>query len=204
MSRFVVLVLGVATLSLAQPRVRFSGSVMAEQMFRQAIAPGLFFVVSPIQSQDSTGFGWRLGVEPAGGSDTFERCVTLPLHGPTPSDILAWQFVTENNEALPAAQLVPFKTRLFRFVLNAADQKRACDELDVAAAGPRTGPDGNETIGTPGYREPPLGTARVVLQNIQLADVGKGKHARFESVSFEAQFEFPDAAKRPALRRKPL
>ena len=204
MSRLVVLVLGVAIAACAQPSVRLIGSVQAEQAFRQAIAPGLFFVVFPIQSKDSTGFGWRMGVEPADGSDSFERCVTLPLHGPTPSDILAWQFVTENNEALPAAQLVPFKTRLFRFVMNTTDQKKACDELEVVAAGPRTAPDGNQSIGTPGYREPPLGTARVLLHSFQLADIGKGKHARLESVSFEAQFEFPAAAKRPALRRKPL
>jgi len=206
MHRSLALALTLAAAAVAQPPVRISGSVQAEQTFRKEIGAGLFFVVAPIKSVDSTGFGWSLGVEPADGSDRFERCVATPLHGPTPSDVLAWEFVTEENENLPEPELAPLKKRVFSYVLNAADQKKACDELDVVAYGrPAIGKDGAESIGTPGYREPPLGTATVTLKTIQMTDVGKGKHARFESLSFEAEFAFPQApAKRPALRRKPL
>ena len=191
---------------LAQPPARISGSVPAEQTFRKEIGSGLFFVVSPIKSVDSTGFGWSLSVEPSDRSDHFERCVATPLHGPTPNEVLAWEFVTGENENLPASELAPLKKRVFPFVLNASDQKKACDELEVVAGGrPAIGKDGAEIIGTPGYKPPPLGTATVTLKSIPLADVGKGKHARFESLGFEAEFVFPQApVKRPTVRRRPL
>jgi hypothetical protein len=175
-----------------QTRVHVEGSVRADQPFRKEIGSGLFLSLVPITSTDSTGFGWQIEVKPGDESDDLMRCVTEPIHGPTPADLLAWQFVTEANEELPDSELSPLKTRRFQFVLNAADQKKVCDELNVVAYGPhQAAKDVTEIIGTPGYKRPALANGRFVIKTIQLSNLGKGNHARFESLTFEAEFELP-------------
>jgi hypothetical protein len=96
--------------------------------------------------------------------------------------------------------LSDLKRREFHFVLTAAGQKKACDELDVIAQGPTTAKDGSMIVGTPGYREPPLGSGRFLIKTIQLSDLGPGKKARLQSLAFEVEIRFPSAVARPAGR----
>ena len=189
---------------LAQTRIHIAGTVRAGDTFRKEIGLGLTLVLTPNDSQDDSGdSGWAIEVQPADQSDNFIRCVILPLHGPTPADILASQFVTEKNEKLPESALSEQKKREFQFTLNSADQKTACDELDaVAYSPPRTAKDGTIVMGTPGYKEPPLGNGTFVIKSVQLSNLGESKHAKLDSLSFEAEIAFPpDRKKRPSKGR---
>ncbi|HYN16216.1 MAG TPA: hypothetical protein VES66_10570 [Terriglobales bacterium] len=176
---------------MAQPLVHIAGTVRAGQVFRKEIGPGLVLVLTPIgdSGEDS---GWTIEVQPLDGSDNFVRCVTLPLHGPTQADVLSTQFVTEDNRKLPEAKLSDVKKREFRFVFNATDQKKACDEMEDEAYGkPKTAPDGTVIIGNPGYEEPPLGSGSFLVKTVQLSNLGPGKHARLDSLSFEVEIALP-------------
>jgi len=182
---------------MAQLDAHIAGTARAGQVFRKEIGPGLFLVLTPIP--DSGGdSGWTIEVQPPDGSDNFVRCVTLPLHGPTQADVLATQFVTEDNRKLPEAKLSDVKKREFQFALNAADQKKACDEMEAEAYGaPTTAPDGSTIIGNPGYKEPPLGSGSFFIKTAQLSDLGPGKHARLDFLSFEAKITLPASKNRP-------
>lgn len=176
---------------MAQPRVHIAGTVRAGQVFRREIGSGLVLVLTPIgdSGEDSS---WTIEVQPLDGSDNFVRCVTLPLHGPTQADVLATQFVTEDNRKLPEAKLSDVKKREFQFVLNATDQKKACDEMEEEANGkPRTAPDGTVIIGNPGYEEPPLGSGSFLIKTVQLSNLGPGRYARLDSLSFEVEIALP-------------
>ena len=183
---------------MAQLDAHIAGTDRAGQVFRKEIGPGLFLVLTPIP--DSGGdSGWTIEVQPPDGSDNFVRCVTLPLHGPTQADILATQFVTEDNVKLPDAELSDVKKREFQFVVNAAAQKKACAEMEDEAYGkPKTPPDGTVIIGNPGYQEPPLGSGSFVIKTVQLSNLGPGKHARLDSLSFEFEIALPVTSKNPA------
>jgi hypothetical protein len=173
---------------MAQPRVHIAGTVRAGQVFRKEIGSGLALVLTP----DGEGSGWTIEVQPLDGSDNFVRCVTLPLHGPTQADVLATQFVTEDNRKLPEAKLSDVKKREFQFVLNASDQKKACDEMGEEAYGkPKTAPDGTVISGNPGYEEPLLGSGSFLVKTVQLSNLGPGQHARLESLSFEVEIVLP-------------
>ena len=180
---------------MAQPPVHIAGTVRAGQVFRKEIVSGLVLVLTPI-GEDS---GWTIEVQPPDGSDNFIRCVTLPLHGPTQADVLATQFVTEDNRKLPEAKLSNVKKREFQFVLNATDQKKACAEMEEEAYGqPKTAPDGTVIIGNPGYEEPPLGSGSFLIKTAQLSNLGPGKQARLDSLSFEAEITLPARKNRPS------
>ena len=179
---------------MTQPRLQIAGTVHAERAFHKEIGSGLALVLTP--NGDS---GWTIEVQPLDGSDNFVRCVTLPLHGPTQADVLATQFVTEDNVKLPDAELSDVKKREFQFVVNAADQKKACAEMEDEAYGkPKTPPDGTVIIGNPGYQEPPLGSGSFVIKTVQLSNLGPGKHARLDSLSFEFEIALPVTSKNPA------
>jgi hypothetical protein len=182
---------------LAQSRIHIAGTVRAGETFRKEIGLGLTLVLTPNDSQDAGGdSGWSIEVQPADQSDNFIRCVILLLHGPTPADILASQFVTEENEKHPESALSEQKERQFQFVLNSAGQKKACDELDaVAYSPPKTAKDGAMIMGTPGYKEPSLGSGTFVIKSVPLSYLGKSKDAKLESLSFEAEIAFPPAKK---------
>ena len=180
---------------MAQPPVHVAGTVRAGQVFRKEIGSGLILVLTPLD-EDS---GWTIEVQPPDGSDNFVRCVTLPLHGPTQADVQATQFVTEDNRKLPETKLSDVKKREFQFVLNATDQKKACAEMEEEAYGqPKTAPDGTVIIGNPGYEEPPLGTGSFVIKAVQLSNLGPGKQARLDSLSFEAEITLPARKNRPS------
>ena len=185
---------------LAQQRFHVAGTLRAGEAFRKDIGRGLILVLTPNDGLDS---GWTIEVQPADKSDDFMRCVTLPIHGPTQADILASQFVDDQNEKLPEPALAEQKKRELQFVLNAADQKKACDELDVIAYGPqKTGKDGTVIIGTPGYKGPPLGGVTLLIPSVQLSNLGKGKQARLDSMSFEADLTFPTSRDQGRETRK--
>jgi len=174
-----------------EPRVHIAGTVRAGEVFRRAIGSGLVLVLAPVpdSGEDS---GWTIEIRPVDGSDDFVRCVTLPLHGPTQADLLITQFVGPNNERLPESQLSDVKKREFQFVLNAADQKKACEEMEAEAYGsPKTAPDGTVIIGNPDYNEPPLGSGSFVIKTARLSNLGAGKHAKLDSLSFEVEITLP-------------
>jgi hypothetical protein len=183
---------------MAGPPIRFEGSVRAGESFRKEIGSGLVFVLS---GEDDGGSGWSIEVRPRDDSDNFVRCVILPLHGPTPADIMPSQFVTEENEELPAADAAAVKTRQFQFVLNPADQKNACGELDAVAYGPaKTASGGTVILGTPGYRSPPLGEGIFQVKALELSDVGRGGQAVFKSMSFSVELRVPSSRRSRAAR----
>jgi hypothetical protein len=187
---------------MAQPRVHIAGTVRAGQAFRKEIGSGLALVLTPIadSGEDS---GWTIEIQPLDGSDNFVRCVTLPLHGPTQADILATQFATGDNRKLPEAELSDVKKREFQFVLNATDQKKACDEMAEEAYGkPKTAPDGAVIIGNPGYEEAPLGSGSFLIRTVQLSDLGPGKHARLDSLSFGVEIALPAGKNRSSLDQR--
>ena len=189
-----------ALLVIAQPRLHVAGTLRAGEAFRKDIGRGLILVLTPNDGLDS---GWTIEVQPADKSDDFMRCVTLPIHGPTQAHILASQFVDDENEKLPEPALAEQKKRELQFVLNAADQKKACDELDVIAYGPqKTGKDGTVIIGTAGYKGPPLGGVTLLIPSVQLSNLGKGKQARLDSMSFEADLTFPTSRDQGRETRK--
>jgi hypothetical protein len=185
---------------IAQLRIHVAGTLRAGETFRKDIGRGLTLVLTPNDGPDS---GWTIEVQPADKSDDFMRCVTLPIHGSTQADILASQFVDDENEKLLEPALAEQKKRELQFVLNAADQKKACDELDVIAySPPKTGKHGTVTIGTPGYKDPPLGSVTLLIRSIQLSNLGKGKRAGFDSMIFEADLTFPPSRDRGRETRK--
>ena len=186
----------------AQPRIHFAGTVRAGEVFRKEIGSGLVLVLTPIPDSGE-GSGWSIEIQPLDGSDNFVRCVTLPLHGPTQADLLTTQFVSQDNKKLPESKLSDVKKREFQFVLNAADQKKACDEMEDEAYGaPTTAPDGTIIIGNPGYKEPPLGSGSFVIKTAQLSHLGPGKRARLDSLSFEVEIMLPASGeRRPGYQR---
>ena len=194
--RIFVYVASLAVPLAAQSRIQFAGSVRAGQTFRKAIGSGLTLVLSPNGGADDDDSGWTIEVQPADQSDNFVRCVMLPLHGPTDADLVADQFVTEENEKLPESQLADRRRREFQFVLNTADQKKACDEMDVVASGPQTtAADGSVIIGTPGYQDPPLGSGTFTIKSLQMSNLGTGKKARLDALGFEVKIELPAVSK---------
>jgi len=187
---YLVLVAAFVSPGMEQSGVHIAGTVRGGEAFRKEIGSGLVLVLSPIPGAGDS--GWTIEIQPLDGSDNFVRCVTLPLHGPTPADLLAWQFVSPDNERLPEPKLSELKKREFQFVLNAADQKKACEEMEAEAYGtPKTAPDGTLVIGNPGYKEPPLGSVSFLIKTARLSNVGPGKRTALEYLSFEVEITLP-------------
>jgi len=186
---YLVLVAALVSPGMGQSGVHIAGTVRAGEAFRKEIGSGLVLVLTPIPDEDS---GWTIQIQPLDGSDNFVRCVTLPLHGPTQADLLAWQFVSPDNERLPESKLSELKKREFQFVLNAADQKKACEAMEAEAYGtPKTAPDGTVIIGNPGYKEPPLGSGIFLIKTARLLNLGADKHAKLDFLSFEIEITLP-------------
>jgi len=188
------------TPAMAQQKIQFSGAVRGTEIFRKDIGHGLVFVIGPPPGDDPDDQGFAIQIQPAGQAqpDNYLRCVTLPAHGPTAADLPASQFVNDSNEQLPDAELAPLRTRDLQFVLNSADQKKACDELDAELYGPqRVDPKtGAIVMGDPGYKAPLLGSAKVALKNIEIADLGQAKKAVLKSLTFEVVIVFPPAGRK--------
>ncbi len=100
-----------AHLAVAQT-VRLSGTVRSGIAYRHSIGRRLLLVVNTEEIRVR-----RASTE--GELDNFARCVTTPVHGPNDLDFLAVDFD-------PARKA----RRRFHFVLNAADDKAECRELE--------------------------------------------------------------------------
>jgi hypothetical protein len=188
----------------AQERIHLQAAVHAGESFRKDIGSGLVFVLEP---EDE---GWVIQIQPknwdharAAEPDSYIGCVTPPAHGPHPTNLFAWHFVTEDNQSrLPEEKEIFPRKREFNFVLTAADNEKACEELEAEMGAPVKDPKtGDLTLGKPGYKEPPLGSGVFWIKSFELSDLGKDKHAKLKSLSFEADIVFPHSRPSPARRK---
>jgi len=178
------------TPSSGQQPIRFSGMVRAGETFRHPLGHDLVFVIAPEPDPD---FGWEMRVVHVGQNDDYSGCVTGPYHGITALDIRGdgvppgpdSQYFHRGNEV--------YSTRHFRFVLNVADWRKTCAAVEAAQYGPmRQGKDGTWIIGQPGYREPPVGHATVLLNHVHLDSANSRRIADFH---FNASIQFPIPAR---------
>jgi hypothetical protein len=178
-------ILSLASLALPGQQLKFSGSVKAGETYLHDLGRGLVLVVTTSSIE--------VKVAPARQyADDFTGCVTPPYHGPNPTSLDAWQFVSEKNEPLPALELDVMRGRKFQFTLSKKDNEAACENLDTAEhTPPRVAKDGTEVYGTPGYRSPRLGSGELFLSDIKLSGVGAGKHAEIESLTFDLTIILP-------------
>jgi len=178
---------------LAQSHVTFSGSVRAGEHFTRPIGRGLTFELAP-------GDGWEISIRRSSAHagtqrahEDMSRCVTGPLHGPSPLRIEAWRFLPRGGET--AWEKAGDRDHGFEFTLNSADQTRSCTELGVIAetvSHPDTDPrTGVITIGTPGYKVPPTGRGDLTITKIQLSKAPDRKEPFIESMSFNVAIQFP-------------
>jgi hypothetical protein len=169
-----------ATLSLLPQKQHFAGSVRAGQPYIHDLGRGLVLVVT------TSSIEVRASPYRADG-DSYARCVTMPARGPNDLYLDAWHFIPSQNHLFSH----PLH-REFQFTVNAADQKGACDDLEAALHSPPVkGKDGIEIMGTPGYKEPPLGSGIINLSNVQLSHPAPGQDAEIQSFSFVADIILP-------------
>jgi hypothetical protein len=187
--RLACISLAFISVSAASQSLDFTGSVRNGETFRKSIGHGLVFVLAP----DSAGY--NISIEPAGGvtrrgkvnDNDFSNCVTPPYHGPNPRMLFARDFQGKN---LSTDRLTGVKNREFSFVLNSADQKKACAELSEALYGPeKKDQKGNPVLGFLNYQEPPLGHGVFDLLTFELGD--RQDPDRFTSMTFAVHIEFP-------------
>lgn len=89
--------------------IEFSGSIEAGKRFERAFGDRFTFVLEPIQ------YGWWICVYEKGRKDNLAG-LTLPLHGPNPTDIEGWHFRNEDNTGPNDGRLnVPQEDREFIF-----------------------------------------------------------------------------------------
>jgi len=176
-----LLVLLYLSLPLLAQTVSLAGTVKAGETCSQPIGHGLTLLVT------------TTSIEVRGvGEKNFAACVTPPYHGPNPLDIEPWEFVDKDNHPLPDSQLQEELTRDFSFALSAADDEKACKELNVVLyTPPRTLQDGTVEYGNPGYREPPMGKGTVTLSHVTLDHLGKGETPQVSSFQFSARIDLP-------------
>jgi hypothetical protein len=149
----------------------------------KVLAPGLVFELDPESDGD---LDWQLAVKPDESSNTnYAKCVTGPLHGPTPIDIEAWQWaLLANGKTWDSAPSV----HEFDFVLDAAGNKKVCDEADREAFDTERN---HMQIGDPHYKDPPLGHARVTICWVELKASAPDGQARFAKIRFDAEITLP-------------
>ena len=70
--------------------IEFSGSIKAGQRFEHPFGDRFIFALEPIQ------YGWEISVYEKGRKEDLAE-LTLPLHGPNPTDIEGWHFRNEDN-----------------------------------------------------------------------------------------------------------
>jgi hypothetical protein len=186
----------------AQPHIHLGATLRAGQSFHKDIGPDLVFALDPIEDE-----GWVIQIQPKTGdasrqshSEDYIRCVTGPSHGPHPADLFAWHFVSEDNQIrLPKDKEWFGRKRDFNFVLNAADQEKACDELEAESGpgvvDPKTGA---LTLGSPDYKVPPLGAGIFWIKAVELSNLGIDKHARLESLTFEVDIDLAPRSQKSA------
>ena len=70
--------------------IEFSGSIKAGQRFEHPFSDRFIFTLEPMQ------YGWTIAVYEKGRKEDLAY-LTLPLHGPNPTDIEGWHFRNEDN-----------------------------------------------------------------------------------------------------------
>ncbi len=167
----------------AQHQVQFAATVRAGENYRKDLGGGLAFVL-----QWWEGSGWGAEIRDENARENFIACVTPPFHGSSSTQIDVRDYVTQDNQRRATRKEGPGLSRGFNFVLNARDQTKACRELEVILyMPPKKDPQaGGLILGTPGYEAPPVGEGSLEIKSMELADLGKGKQARFVSMRFEA------------------
>jgi hypothetical protein len=70
--------------------IEFSGSIKAGQRFEHPFGNRFTFALQPIK------YGWEIAVYEKGRKEDLVE-LTLPLHGPNPTDIEGWHFRNEDN-----------------------------------------------------------------------------------------------------------
>jgi len=70
--------------------IEFSGSIKAGKCFEHLFGDRFIFALEPIQ------YGWEIFVYEKGRKEDLAE-LTLPLHGPNPTDIEGWHFRNEDN-----------------------------------------------------------------------------------------------------------
>lgn len=201
--RFLILPALMAWMAAAEP-IHLEGVVRAGETFERDIGNNLVFALVPEEDQ-----GWVIEIHPKKGGgthnlvpDNYISCVTPPGHGPHPTEIFAWHFVSEDNQTRLTEQDEYFpRKREFDFVRNAADQEKACHELELEnGPGTEDPQTGTKTFGIPGYRQPPLGKLVLLIKRVELSTLGAGKHAVLDLISFQADVD-PVFSSRQASRK---
>lgn len=176
---------------LGQQRIAFSGRVTRGGSFIKPIGNGLVLAVRS-ENGDFTIRVEKAEKQSSSSQENFASCVTPPYHGPNALEIAAWELGKEKTEA----ELAENKARKFQFVMNEADQKKACDEMEREVYGPakRSG-DGTIVLGDENYRTPMMGKGVLRIVKYQLQD-GGAKDPEIESLSFRAEIELPGRARK--------
>ena len=166
-------------ISLSAQQQHLQGSVQAGKPYVHSLGRGIVLVVTTASIE--------VHAEPyLPHGHNFAECVTPPYHGPNAIDLDAWLFDPKRNDVSSALH------REFQFTLNAADDKAACDELNVVLYSPPImEKDGTEIFGTPGYKPPPMGSAFINLSKIRLTRPASETDAEIASFSFVADVTLP-------------
>ena len=172
--------------SVGAQQLHVEGSVQSHKPSIQSLGRGLVLVVTTdsIEVQLAP-------YQPAGSN--LAQCVTPPFHGPNAIYLDAWLFDPQRNDAEAAHR------REFSFTTKAADDKRACDELEVVLYEPPVKVNGVSTIGTPGYKEPALGHGVLTLSNIRFSRPVSAQDSEIISFNFSAEITLPPLGK---MKRK--
>ncbi len=110
--------------------VQFSGSVKAGQRFEHPFGDRFIFALEPIQ------YGWEISVYEKGRKEDLAE-LTLPLHGPNPTDIEGWHFRNEDNTGSSNDAAIGNDIREFIFspesgkTINAPESTNEITEDDI-------------------------------------------------------------------------
>jgi hypothetical protein len=107
--------------------IRLQGEVRQGQQFEQPIGGGLSLRLEPGDGD------WDIEIGPLGSHEDFSECPTSPLHGPTPRNILAWDF-----QGVPQGSGGVGQKRRIDFTLNSGDNAAECRSLARIAQGEDT------------------------------------------------------------------
>ncbi len=187
--RLLLCMLVMSTPLLAQQRITFSGRVSRGQSFVRPIGHGLVFEVRSENDDFTLSVARSASVGKAGG-DNLARCVTPPFHGPNALEINGWEL--GNDRTRP--ELAEAKTRKFQFVMNEADQKKACQEMQAEVYGPAKQSSDGRIVGDKNYRAPRMGKGVLRIVNYELQAGGEGKAPEIRWMSFRGEIELPARA----------
>jgi hypothetical protein len=152
---------------LATPVIIFHDHISKGEIFKKDLGANLLFVLQPNES------GWDIVVKSKDESqnDDFAQVATPPLHGPTPLQIEAHSFIS-NDERSNSAQLV----RDFSFVLNKKDADAMVDAISQFTEGKTT--DFNINVHS-------FGKGKLIISNLKLDSGTTNTQTSIGSMDFE-------------------